>query len=191
MSEPLSLTTELEAVNAILASVGESPVVDFSGEFVDAELARNLLRQDMRALQLKGWHWNTDLEVVYSPDNDGIIWIPPTTLSITFEDVKLTRRGSRVYDPENHTHVFSTSVTATKVVSLLEYDEMPEAARQFVYQRSGRKFQDQMGGDDVAHRFQQNDELMAWANLNNEEAEHTQYNALRSSTLLLRMKGNR
>ena len=43
MPEFLTPTTELEAVNAILASVGESPVDALDGEFVDAEIARGLL----------------------------------------------------------------------------------------------------------------------------------------------------
>ena len=41
MPEFLTPTTELEAVNAILASVGESPVDALDGEFVDAEIASN------------------------------------------------------------------------------------------------------------------------------------------------------
>lgn len=86
MPEFLTPTTELEAVNAILASVGESPIAALDGEFVDAEIARGLLTQESRAVQTEGYTFNTEADYPLAPDVEGRIFLPQNSLSFLFED---------------------------------------------------------------------------------------------------------
>lgn len=189
--ETLELTDELSAVNAILFSVGEAPIVTLDDVFTDAEAARDLLRQRLRAVQLTGWTFNTDLSYSFSPDNSGIVRLPPNTLKAAFEDTNLVLRGSKVYDRVNHTYEFTTAVNVLELVQLLAFDECPEALRLFVTIAAGRRFQDRYQGDQVLHAFQAKDEVSAWASLLNYEAEVAQFNMLSKNALIARLKGGR
>jgi hypothetical protein len=191
MSDTLNLTTELEAVNAILASVGESPVSSIDGQFVDAVVARNLLREEMRKIQTLGWTWNTDKEVEYSPDNSGNITLPLNILRIVFEDANLVARGTKLYDRANHTYTFTEAQTALEVISLLPFEEMPEALRTVSYMRAGRRFQDRLQGDQALHEFQLRDEQIAWTSAINDEAQKARWNFVANDTLIQRMKSYR
>ena len=48
--EILTPTTELEAVNAMLASIGEAPADSLDDSITDAQLARQLLTQESRGI---------------------------------------------------------------------------------------------------------------------------------------------
>lgn len=189
--ETLELTDELSAVNAILFSVGEAPIPSLDNVFTDAEAARDLLRQRLRAVQLTGWTFNTDLNFTLTPDNQGRIFLPQNTLKHKFEDTNLVVRGNKLYDRTNHTYEFTAAVTAIELVTLLAFDECPEAMRLFVTIAAGRRFQDRYQGDQILHSFQAKDEIATWSTLLNYEAEVAQFNMLSGNALLARLKGGR
>lgn len=191
MPEFLSPTTELEAVNAILASVGEAPVDAIDGEFVDASSAKSLLTQESRRVQTKGWTFNTELEMTLQPDEDGIIWLPDNTLRFVYADNTIVQRGSKLYDRTNHTNVFTEDLTDVELIVGLAFDELPEALRLFLTLRAGRRFQDRLQSDQILHQIQLRDEIAAWASFMDYEAEQGQYNVLKNNRLALRMKANR
>lgn len=186
--ESLELTSELDAVNAILGSVGESPIVSLDDSFVDAEMARDLLRQRLRAVQLKGWTFNTEKDFPLVPDNQGRIFLPANTLKHVFDNKDLVARGSQVYDRAKHTYTFTDDIIARELVLLLPFDECPEAMRLFVTVQAGRRFQDRYQGSPDLHRFQSNDEVGAWASLLNYEADVAEWNLLNRSELNYRLK---
>ena len=65
--------TELEAVNMLLAVIGEAPIdklADSSkNEITDASLARKTLSEVKRDVCSEGWSWNTDFAVKLTPDS--------------------------------------------------------------------------------------------------------------------------
>lgn len=192
MSELLELTTELDAVNAILGAVGESPINDFDDNFTDASIARNLLRQESRRFQAKGWTFNTEVGVVLSPANDGSISLPRNTLQVKLQDTtnNIVQRGFRLYDRTAQSYVFTETQTVDLVLAL-NFEEMPETARQYITIKAGRMFQDQYQGDDAQHRFKARDEVAAWAAWQNYEAEVAKHNVLSNFALITRIKGGR
>jgi len=188
----LTLTTELEAVNVILSAVGESPVVSLDDDaFVDAETARRLLNAELRSTQTRGWTFNTDIDYDLTPDEDGYISFPANTVRYVFEDKDLTRRGNYLYNRADHTYEFTDTETALELVTLLEWDELPEAMRNYCTICAARKFQDQSTADPSLHKFTSTDEFKAKADLDNYEADAAGWNVHTQSTLLLRMKGRR
>jgi hypothetical protein len=190
-TEILTPTTELEAVNACLASIGEAPVTQVEASFVDAELAQNLLRSVSRAEQTKGFTFNTEKAMILSPDVNGIIWLPENTLSfLQIEDRTVVQRGKRLYSTTTHSYVFTAAVTADLVVAL-QFDELPEALRHYVYVAAARRFQNRMGADRVVHQISVDDELRAKADWMNVEAEVGNYNALTNNALLTTLKNGR
>lgn len=186
--EPLELTTELDAVNAMLASIGESSVTDVDSSFEDAAIARDLLRRVSRAFQLKGWTFNTDKDATLAPNNTGEIVVPANTLKMLPNGGEgYVLRGLKVYDPATRTNIFTTSFSADLVL-YLAWDDLPEAARVFLYTRAARQFQDKMGNDNELRRINLADENSTWAAFLDYEAEQAQYNAFTSNNTITRMK---
>jgi hypothetical protein len=181
MSMDLTPTTELEAVNAMLRAIGESPVntVEDNG-VVDAVMARQQLRATSRRVQAKGWHWNTDKAFVLPLSfPEGYVKLPINTLKVDTvgksKGIDVVYRGQRLYDRRKHTYVFSEPLTVD-LVSFLPFDDLPETARQFITISATRSYQEGQVGSDALSTFNRRDELMAWSDLVNEEGENADYN---------------
>lgn len=160
-------TTELEAVNAILYSIGESPIASLDGGFVDADLARDLLRRLSKAEQTKGWEFNTLWDYEIAPDNDGYINLPQNTLKIIYRgERRYIQLGLKLYDNQSHTDVFTQSVKLDLVIGR-DFDELPEALKNYLFTAAARRFQDGVEAESLVHRISKEDEqraLAAWWN---------------------------
>lgn len=175
MATPLTLTTELEAINQMLFAIGEAPVNAVNNGNVDSAVAQSTLRNVSREVQQKGWHWNTDEGFKLLPDADnGNITLPANTLKVdTTGDsmsLDLVQRGLRLYDRVNHTYAFTTSVTVD-LVAFLPFEELPEAARNYITLRAARRFQQNTVGSAELSGFGETDELRALVDLQNAEAD--------------------
>lgn len=184
----LTPTTELEAVNTLLRTIGEAPVNTLTGSVaVDASMARQLLRQKSRTLQTKGWAFNRDLNLPLAPTTDGIVPVPNNTLSIDAVDPnrRVVIRAGKLYDRANRTDTFTAPVLVN-ITYFIPFDELPEYARQYITVSAGRKFQDATLGDESLHRFTAQDEIAAWADFMEAEVEQGDYNILRDSPATIR-----
>lgn len=66
---PLVVTTELDAVNVLLAAIGEQAVSDITvSTSADVELAADILRRVSVAVQTEEWRFNTEFGVQVAPD---------------------------------------------------------------------------------------------------------------------------
>lgn len=178
-------TTELEAVNAMLDTIGEAPIdslIDI--EAPDAGTALRRLRIASKAVQLIGWEWNTDLEVTLTPNSDGNLVLPENTLKViaiaTKGDEKLTTRGGMLYDRKNQTSVFTDTRKVTLVTGLL-FEDMPEAARQYVMLSAADKFQDGVLGSPTLDREAEESMMKALQSLEAAESEAGDYNIFRDN----------
>lgn len=171
--------SELDAVNTMLAIIGEAPInsLDVSG-LSEAAIAQQTLLEVSREVQEKGWGFNTDDDYELPLTIDGFIQVPTNVLRIDAEDsegVKVVQRGSRIYDRENHTYVFTKTIKF-KVVWMLAFEELPQAARYFIAIRAARKFQKRMVSSDLLERFTADDEILALAALQDMDTDVTDYN---------------
>lgn len=116
-------TTELQAVNALLRAVGESPVASVDDNTAtDVVMAVETLRDTCREVQSRGWKFNTEFGLAISPtvsnqswtDPDGTVqtlgvYLPPAGLSsfevtpcdeqMGSEEIDVVVRPSKVYSP--------------------------------------------------------------------------------------------
>jgi hypothetical protein len=182
-------TTELDAVNLLLFIIGESPLASLDPVTAPAAVtsygdAIRMLRREARALQMKGWSFNTDLCVTLTPAPNGYVIPPTNTLSMRFVGADLNGslafRKGYVWDRREQTFVLQRNVQAD-LIRLWPFEQLPEEARHFVMIRAARKFQDGWLGDDSLHRFEERDELTAWADFLSREAEDNAYNVNRDS----------
>lgn len=191
----LSPTTELEAINTMLSTIGESPVntVEDTGN-VDVVIARQILQSVSREVQARGWHFNTEKNYNITPDSEGYLVLPNTVLKVDTvypDDSKdVVVRGSKLYDRENHTYVFTDAVKVDMTV-LLTFDELPEVARNYVTIRASRIFQERVVGSDTLQAFNSQDEARAMVSLMEYEADTADLNILSGNYSVYRILGDR
>jgi hypothetical protein len=178
--------TELEAVNVILAAVEEAPVgsLALSG-LLPLDQAKAALAEASRLVQSTGWRFNTEDDYPLTRAVDGTITLPGNMLEVDVDDQFLSRvapvqRGARLYDAKAHSYSFTEDLKGT-VVFLLEWDELPQAARHYITIRAARLLQARSSVSESAYRFSQDDEAAAMAALGNHEARVGDHNMLRDS----------
>lgn len=158
-------TTELEAVNIMLSGIGESPVNSLSASTADISIARSVLFEVSKAVQLDGFQWNTEDDYPLTPNTNGEIPIHPNIIRVAFrepDDRELTIRGRKVYNRVEHTFKFASDTAIYVTVTLiLPFEELPEAARRYIAIRALRVFQERVVGSDTLSKFQQQDEYRA------------------------------
>ena len=63
MTTQITPTTELQAVNTMLSTIGEAPVNSITGTTtVDVSVAKNILDETSMSIQSQGWNFNTNYE---------------------------------------------------------------------------------------------------------------------------------
>ena len=188
----LSMTTELDAVNIMLGTIGESPInsLDAATGVVDAVTARSILAEVSVQVQEEGWHFNTDYEFDLTPDNSGFIYVPSNAIEVDTSpysrDYDVAIRGNRLYDRGNKTYVFSKPLKADLTI-LLEFNELPQAARHYITVRAARVFQQRVVGSDTLNGFTQADESRALRAIRRYEARTADYNILTSNYSVMRV----
>ncbi len=182
----LAVTTELEAINTMLRAVGESPISDpDEPQLVTAVNAKSTLRRVSREVQSRGWHFNTERDFPFSLDGASKIPVGDDVVRIdtwgTDRRKSVTRRGKFLYDLDEHTFVFTADLKC-EVTFVLSFEDIPEAARNYITVKASREFQlSDVGSDGLQFGFDENAEFGALALLQEFEAEHGDYNLLTGS----------
>jgi|TARA_R110000744_G_scaffold134634_1_gene243806 hypothetical protein len=178
----LTPTSELEAVNTMLNTIGEAPVntlVNMTS--VDALAALSVLHSVNRGVQVEGWFFNTEYDYPLVPDLDNNLPLPTNLMSVDSSEVStkhdLVQRGSRAYDRKNHTYTFTDTVKCNLIL-LLAFEEIPEAARNYITLRASRILQDRLLGSDSLHGMNREDEYLALTSLRLIESQNADYNIL-------------
>jgi hypothetical protein len=187
----LSLTSELDAVNIMLATIGESPIntLDTIAGVVDAVTARSILSEVSVQVQEEGWHFNTDYDFDLNPASDGFIYVPSNAIEVDTsaysKDYDVAIRGTRLYDRTNKTYTFTKPIKAD-LTTLIEFNELPQAARHYITVRSARIFQNRVVGSQILQAFTAQDEASALRAMRRYEARTADYNILTSNYSVMR-----
>lgn len=181
-------TTELQAVNQMLRGIGEQPFNTLANATtVEANQAKKLLGTVNRSVQSKGWHFNTEDDYTLSIDANSNFVLPANTLkmkpgsTMIGRDVVLRGNGGNqmVYDRTNRTFAFSgVSELKVNLVLLIQFETLPEPARNYITVRATRQFQDNFQGDTNDYTIKKTDEIEAKADMDTDEAEAADHNVL-------------
>jgi hypothetical protein len=181
----LSHMSDIQAVNMMLTTIGEQPIKNLNDNagLQDASIAQDILHNTSRQVQSKGWIFNTDLQVTKTPNGQGKITVENNILRVdttskkrsTTEDI--VERAGFLYDRENNTSVFATDATVVvDEVIFLPFNSLPEVARRYIAVKAARIFHDRVVGSGELHKFFQEDEHFAWAELLEYQAEIGDFN---------------
>ena len=175
----MALTTKLEAVNTMIAVIGEAPVNTLGGTAVPITVvqAENVLDETSRAVQSEGWHFNTEHGYPFTPDaTTSKITLPSNVLTIDLDpqiytDVDPVQRGNTLYDRKNHTDVWTKEVKAS-VTFQLDFTEIPEQFRNYITIKAARIFSNRFLGSREIEGFALRDEVEAKARAIDSDSEN-------------------
>ena len=176
-------TSELEAVNTILSTIGESPLNTLSGSLpVDGTIAKNVLSEVSREVQSQGWHFNTHYKVSLSRDTDNKIPLATNIVRVEIDprqyskvSYDIVQRNNFLYNLAKNEDTFDTNFKDATAVYLLPFDEIPEQAKRYITIRSARIFHDRTLGANTIHKFSQEDEAKALSILKQAESHTGDY----------------
>lgn len=146
----ISGNTELEAVNAILFTIGESPVNSLEATTsVDVINARTLLTAESRKVQDQGWTFNTQ-EGVFIPSDSFSQMIPWRSHWLRVMDGSsgspYTHRAGNLYDRTSRTDLFPSGVTV-ELIEEVPFDELPYCFQTYITCKAARRFNGGSFGD--------------------------------------------
>ena len=163
-------TTELEAVNTILSTIGEAPLSTLTGSLpVDGTTAKNILNEISREVQSAGWHFNTQYKVDLTRDTDNKVPIGTDVVRVQLNDkydkssYDVVQRGSYLFNLAKNSNIFDQDFTENTLIYLLQFDDIPEQARRYITIRSARVFHDRTLGANTLHKFSSEDEARSLA----------------------------
>jgi hypothetical protein len=188
MSTITTRTSHLEAINTMLSTIGEAPVNSLTGSLpTDASMAKNILDEVNREVQSSGWKFNTSYKATLSRNTDNKIPVANDTMLIEFNPLLESKasydpiiRGNFLFNLATESFVFDKNFDNVTIVSLLDFENIPEQARRYVTIRASRIFHDRTLGANALHRFSQQDELVALSILKQAEASVADHNIFNS-----------
>mgnify|MGYP002640949396 FL=1 len=173
--------TELQAVNLLLSAIGEAAVSSLeTATTVEVTQAKKLLSNVNRAAQQKGWHFNTEWDVVLTRDSNDMIPLSESILSVYQPGQLMTIRGRSgsmyAYDLDNNTFTWTKNLNNAVTITLLDFIDSPNTFRQYVTTRAARIFQEEIIGQVSAETVNRQEEAEAYADLLDDDAERAGLN---------------
>ncbi len=143
-------TSFLEAVNRVLQMMGEAPVNSLDGQYGLAQQAQDALNDTSRQVQSDSWSFNTDRQRLLQRNQNNEIQVGNNVVRVVVDLLQypaadVVQRGSRLYDRKAGSYQFSIDLKAD-VTYALEWEELPEYARQYITARAGRILQESILG---------------------------------------------
>ena len=167
----------LEAVNEIISSVGSPPINSLSNiTNVDGIDALRMLNKTSRRIQSIGWEWNRQDNVTFIPDALTNKIAYPNDIIKAVAANRLIRKDGYFFDLDANTDRFTSSITITELVRELDFNDLPEAARDYITAVTARDFQRiKVGSGEVDQAIAQR-EAEALVRLNALEIDMGQFN---------------
>lgn len=158
--------SKLDAVNLMLSNIGESPVSTLAGASGDAFVATAIvvLDETNRTVQSETWEFNRDVDYPLTPDVSGFINVTTDMLSVDASarsgNINVSVRGTKLYDQDNQTFVFSDVVYCDIDWEFI-FEDTPQYIRQYIAVRAARVFARRILGDVTGERLTEQDEANA------------------------------
>lgn len=171
--------TNLQALNQMLTSVGETAVLTIVAGASDTTNAQTILDAETAKVLVRGWHCNTDEAVTLNPDVSGRIAVPADALQIDPTDTRLdyTQRAGFIWDREGNTNVIGKPVEF-RIIRSLPFESLPFALQQRIVAQATLKYQRAYVGSQQLDAFNREELLSAHAEAEDAEVEGDDYNIL-------------
>ena len=169
MPATYAASTELDAVNQILSSVGQAPVTTLDLQNPEVAIVLTTLREVNKQVQAEGWNYNVERGYEFTPDSTTKHIAYPTnvlqldtTKSKHRDDFDPVRRDGKFYDRLKHTYEWDNAIEAD-VTWLFEFEDVPPAIQLYITARAARLAANKMVGDTTLFQLLQEQELQTRA----------------------------
>lgn len=165
MALTMTPVTELDAVNMMLMSIGQSPVNTLTGTGIkDVAVSQLILHNTSRAVQDEGWDFNTDYAFSITPDANNRILVPSNCLSIDplydadnfVQRYDETNAVMALYDIENQTFDRTTPLLCD-LTRFYAFEKIPQSARNYIGLLAGQRFQAGAISSELLFKFEEQD----------------------------------
>ena len=178
--------TQVSAVNILLSNIGQAPTNSIDTTNPQISLAVNQLDQVSNDVQTEGWVFNTEQNYPFMPDNTGQITIPNNVARLDLPqwlspNIQPVIRNGKLYDKIKHSFVWS-GVQELDVVWLFDFEDLPEAAKQYITTRAANLFAMRMTGSTEIAKYSEREEANARAALLEYECNQGDYSIFSSGT---------
>ena len=136
-------TQELEAINQILATVGQAPVTTLDKTNPDVAIAYDTLLQVSREVQAEGWTFNIEYDWHMTPDENNEIAIPNNVLQVdlhasehNYKEYDVVRRNGKLYDRVKHTDKWTGGEMKVDVVWHFDWVDLPIPIQDYITARA-------------------------------------------------------
>ncbi|WNV48171.1 tubular tail protein A [Caulobacter phage Quill_5.2] len=168
----MAYLSELDVINDMLATLGESPLNDLSDDHPLVAAGRRTLRVVSTREQAKKWWFNTELLTLTPDPSSKFIYVPADTISIDTKDIRdYAQRGRRLYNLTTGSYQF-TSKVSIRLVREVPFEDLPVCAADFIATSAILSFCSNYDADQAKVRQLKEDKAIAWSTLN---AEHIRY----------------
>ena len=173
-----SKQSKLQAVNVILSNIGQAPTTTLDTTNPQVSLATLILEQVSSDVQAEGWVFNTEQNYPFTPDSTtGEIVVPKNVIQIDQPwgtDYNVVIRGGKLYDRNDHSFKWDKTQYLT-VTWLFDFDDLPEAAKQYITTRASNLFAMRATGSTEVAKYSEREEANARAALMEYECNQGDY----------------
>ena len=191
-------STELDAVNSILMSVGESPVNTLEVQSPEVAIAQKTLQQVCREILAEGWKFNTETQYPITLDSNNHCIVPPNVLQIDlnsflhphpFDTVRRSDNGiMKLYDIHEHSYEFK-NIAGNKIyvdiIWMIKFGDIPQVFQDYITVRASRIASNRMVNNAEAAELIAADEAQARAialEYDTQQGDYNIFNNLEGST---------
>ena len=180
-----SRTTKLQAVNQVISNIGQAPATNLNTTNPQVSLAEDLIDQVSIDVQSEGWVFNTEQDYPFTPDNTtNQIAIPSNILQVDMpwgSGYNVVIRDGKLYDRLEHTFTW-TEQGKLDVTWLFDFEDLPEAAKQYITIRAANLFAMRMTGSTEVAKYSEREEVNARAALLEYECNQGDYSVFSSGS---------
>jgi hypothetical protein len=175
---------ELQAVNQILASVGQAPVTTLEQTNPDVAIAYNTLQQVSREVQAEGWTFNKEYRYPLTPTDNNEIEIPDNMLQLDLSNETCDhwqrkydpiRRDGKLYDRRHHTFEWDQRTYYFDITWFFNWDDLPPVIKDYITSRASSLVSMRIVGDPNLYQVLQQQETYMRSNALEYETQQGDY----------------
>jgi len=176
---------KLSAVNIVLSNIGMAPVTRVDNDNPMVVMAANLIDEVSRSVQTEGWVFNTERDYPFTPSPNNEILVPDNVLELDSDEYQkdnLIIRSGKLYNKSTHSYKFTEQINLD-VLWLFDYDDIPEAFKNYIAVRAANLFAGRAVGSAEQVKFGEREEATARAAMIDYETSQGDYNMLSNTDL--------
>lgn len=177
--------SQLDVVNACLATMGETPLNTLEDDHSYKAAALSYLSQSNRIEQKRGWWFNSEYVELLPDATSKYIYTPGDALAVKTIDrwyvPMFAQRGKRLYNVSKNSYEWDQNIWID-LVRLLPFDDLPYHAADVVGYGTVMRFQRDFDGDTVRYQQLAQDYSRARLELNAENTRNKRPNLLATTS---------